>query len=327
MVEIIKSNLTEQEAFYWEEKIIQILVFDYGYSIDIPNNRSKEKDMHLVNCTWGGEGTSGMNTWENMTEQEKEERSKKQSEKISGENNYFYGKKRPEHSEKMSGENNYWYGKHFSDEHKRKISEARKDKYYGENHPNYGRNFSEEVKRKMSEARKNWWDNLTEEEYEKWLKNKPNHKGGNNPCARKVICLNTGEIFECIRYASEKYNTSDSSIRNCCNGKYKTAGNMSWMYYDEYLVASEEEILKRIKKGKEKRPKRKRDKRNEISIICLNDKRIFLSIIDASKYYDIPRPSISRVLKGKIKNCGKKIGKKLVFKYLIWNHNKKFKIK
>ena len=37
---------------------IQTLVFDYGYSIEIEGNRSKEKGCHLVNQTWGGEGTS-----------------------------------------------------------------------------------------------------------------------------------------------------------------------------------------------------------------------------------------------------------------------------
>lgn len=37
-VEIIKYNLTEEEAFYWEEEIIRILVFEYGYSIEIINN-------------------------------------------------------------------------------------------------------------------------------------------------------------------------------------------------------------------------------------------------------------------------------------------------
>ena len=45
-------------------------------------------------------------------------------EKMSGENNYFYGKD-------MSGENNSMYGKHHTEETKRKISEAKKGKYNG----------------------------------------------------------------------------------------------------------------------------------------------------------------------------------------------------
>ena len=67
---IIKDNLTEDEAHDIECWLINKLVFEYGYSINIPNNRSDEKGMHLVNCTWGGEGTSGCNPFENKTEEE-----------------------------------------------------------------------------------------------------------------------------------------------------------------------------------------------------------------------------------------------------------------
>jgi len=42
-----------------------------------------------------------------------EEHKKKISERMSGENHPFYGKKRPEHSKKISGKNNYLYGKGY----------------------------------------------------------------------------------------------------------------------------------------------------------------------------------------------------------------------
>ena len=51
-VEFVKTKLTEAQALYWEEKIINKLVFEYGYSIDISNNKSKEFGSHLVNATW-----------------------------------------------------------------------------------------------------------------------------------------------------------------------------------------------------------------------------------------------------------------------------------
>lgn len=79
--EIVKDNLTESEAFYWEEEIIRILVFEYGYSIDIPNNRSSEKGRHLVNQTWGGEGCSGHNPYENKTDEELENWNNKKQQK------------------------------------------------------------------------------------------------------------------------------------------------------------------------------------------------------------------------------------------------------
>lgn len=57
-VVILIDGLTEDEAFKYEVEAIQTLVFDYGYSIEIEGNRSKEKECHLVNQTWGGEGVS-----------------------------------------------------------------------------------------------------------------------------------------------------------------------------------------------------------------------------------------------------------------------------
>ena len=66
---------------------------------------------------------------------------------------------------------------------------------------------------------------------------------------------------------------------------------------------------------------------NAKPIICLNDKKIFNTVLDASIYYDISLHSISKVLTGINNNCGKKIGKKLKFKYIVWNHNKKYRIK
>ncbi len=86
-VELIKTDLTEDEAFYWEEKIIETLVFEYGYSINIKNNRSSKKDMHLVNSTWGGEGTSGYN----HTTDAKNKMKKAKEGKYSGKNHPQWG--------------------------------------------------------------------------------------------------------------------------------------------------------------------------------------------------------------------------------------------
>lgn len=131
--EIIKDNLTELEAFYWEELIINELVFEYGFSIDIPNNRSIEKGCHLVNCTWGGEGTSGMNPYE-MVCGEKREEWKRKIGKASKE--IWKDKElRKRVSESRKGENHPMYGKCHTDASKKKMSEAKKDKYIGSGNP------------------------------------------------------------------------------------------------------------------------------------------------------------------------------------------------
>ena len=50
----------------------------------------------------------------------------------------------------MKGEKSHMYGKTFSEEHKGKLSEAKK----GENHHMYGKTHSKEAKRKISAAMK-----------------------------------------------------------------------------------------------------------------------------------------------------------------------------
>ena len=62
---------------------------------------------------------------------------------------------------------------------------------------------------------------------------------------KKVICLNTGEVFNSITDASAKFNLKNrSSIVNCLSGKKKSAGKLSngesaiWEYYDKYLQES-----------------------------------------------------------------------------------------
>lgn len=129
VVEILYDNLTNDEALELEQKVIEDLVFNEGYSISIKGNNCKNHRNHLVNQTWGGEGASG--------------RIVKQStkDKISKAN-----------KGKFVGENNPNYGKHLSDESKRKISEANKINSLGENNGMFGKSHKEDTKNKIGEA-------------------------------------------------------------------------------------------------------------------------------------------------------------------------------
>lgn len=67
------------------------------------------------------------------------------------------------------------------------------------------------------------------------------HLGSHNPRAKKVICLTTGEVFETMREAGEKYNISGkgSKISLACTGKRKHVGKLQdgtplkWAYYED----------------------------------------------------------------------------------------------
>lgn len=84
----------------------------------------------------------------------------------------------------------------------------------GKDNPMYGKHRSSETRRKISE--KKIGKNL----------------GGNNSNSRKVICVETGEIFNSIVEAREKYSNA-THISDCCNGKIKTSGKLHWRYYNE----------------------------------------------------------------------------------------------
>ncbi len=118
----------------------------------------------------------------------------------------------------FSGEGNPFYGKHHSDETKKKISDSLKGKYQGEKHPFYGKHHSKESLQKISNNRKS--------------------KGG-----KKIICLNTGEVFPTMMDAARWCGLSNSSsIGQICNhtGQRKTAGKhpitkekLKWEFYNE----------------------------------------------------------------------------------------------
>lgn len=113
-VEIIKDNLTEEEALDLEQDLIESLVFEEGYTIEFDSFQDKNEGFnHLVNCTYGGEGISGY--------KHTEETIKKCVHY--GKNNGMYGKK---------GELSPHYGKKYSEDHKEKIklSNPKRKKVY-----------------------------------------------------------------------------------------------------------------------------------------------------------------------------------------------------
>ena len=81
----------------------------------------------------------------------------------------------------------------------------------GEKNGMYGKHHTEEAKKKISKRM----------------------KGGNNPAARKVICLETGKIYNCIKEAAEDTNTCRTGIIKCCKKERKTSGKKHWEYYDD----------------------------------------------------------------------------------------------
>ena len=49
---------------------------------------------------------------------------------------------------------------------------------------------------------------------------------------RKILCIDTSEVFDNAKEASEKTGANPSSIIRCCNGNCKKAGKLKWRYYE-----------------------------------------------------------------------------------------------
>ena len=118
----------------------------------------------------------------------------------------YFGYHPSEETKKKLSENNakYWKGKHLSDETKKKQSEAKK----GEKHPNYGKQLSDETKKKMSDAKKG------------------KLVGSKNGKSKKVICITTMMVFDCISQGALFYNIAGTNITKCCKNKMNFCGKL-----------------------------------------------------------------------------------------------------
>ena len=109
----------------------------------------------------------------------------------------------------------------------------------------------------------------------------------------KVICLNTLEVFDMIKTASEKYGAK--GISDCCRHIGKSSGThpvtgekLKWLYYDEYETLTNEqinEILEDIDYD---------DKR----VVCVNTGEVFENATIAAEWCGVGRSGICAVTLG-----------------------------
>lgn len=124
--------------------------------------------------------------------------------------------------------------------------------------------------------------------------------------SKKVICLNDKHIFYSICEASKNYNVSDSTINLFCNGKIicndEILNNtyLQWQFYEDYLINPKKllsiEEIDMIKNSNVYTRK----------VVCLNNKQIFKSLKEATKWANLKNGSgIIGYINGKQKSAGK----------------------
>lgn|GEM_PF-1577120 len=130
---------------------------------------------------------------------------------------------------------------------------------------------------------------------------------------KKVICLTTSQIFNSINQVLKLkiYNCTQVGIHQCCIHKYNTCGELEdgtllqWMYYEEYLTSSKEEINNILTHTKK--------------YICITTGEIFNTKKDAGEYYNMKSyVTISECCSNKKDYCGRHPKNKEKLKWMYY---------
>ena len=223
--EIIESNMNETDAYNLEKELI------HKYNSTDRN--------HGYNKSTGGKTNSGYHFPEdakrklreaNLGKHHTEETKRKISKSTRGDRHPMFGKHHTEESKRKMSESHIGIrisedtkekirvsgiGKHHTEETKRKLSEARR----GEGNPMYGKHPSEETRRKLSDARKG-----RKHEHHNIKRNRI------GTYRKKVMCVETGKIYESVTKASTDTGWSISYISSVCNGDRDATGGYHWVY-------------------------------------------------------------------------------------------------
>ena len=136
---------------------------------------------------------------------------------------------------------------------------------------------------------------------------------------RKVVCLNNKTVYSSCKEASEIFNINCSSISSCCSEKNLSGGKkdnipLVWMYFEEYLKLSNDEIKNKINSALN--AKKLNNNYNSKKVICTTTGKIFDSITEGSNYYNCLRSHVYDCCNHKRKHCGKlKDGTRLTWMY------------
>lgn len=126
------------------------------------------------------------------------------------------------------------------------------------------------------------------------------------PDAKKVICINTQQIYENTMEASKAASTSIGSMRACCQGRSFSSGadsntgeRLYWAYYEEGKDYSDKTIYKKM----------------PTSIICIDTGEVFGHACNITAKYGYDASAI-------LKCCCGKSNTSYGFRWEYYNENK-----
>ena len=242
---------------------------------DLTKEEAEQKEIELIaqyqsnNRIFGYNIANGGNCSGTMAQESKDKISK-----ANMGNQYSLGHKHTEESRRKISEalkgNTHTKGLKMSEHVKRILSESHKTEEFRRklSEANIGKKHSEETKRKLSES----------------------HKGFG---AKKVVCIETGIIYDSIKDASEQLNLKGYHIGSCCTGDRQTCGGFHWCYEKDYNEEKVKELLA---------PK---INKHCISVLCVEINKRYDSIQDAASDIGISKTGITEFLKGRQSYAGK----------------------
>lgn len=227
VVEFLYENLSEYDAFLLEEKTIEDLVFNEGYSINIQGfNKS---DKHLVNMTWGGEGSSGR-TYK-PTQETIEKIRKANKGKTPGNKGKKVSESTREKLRQNSLGNKNRLGIPCSEEAKEKLRKS---------HLGKSPNMTKEEKLQRAEKikqtrllRNNYGcSKETRDKISNTLQGKL--VGSKNGMSKAIICLNDMTIFESCRQACLYYNINPANLSRALKHRNGKIGTLQFMFLNDF---------------------------------------------------------------------------------------------
>lgn len=153
--------------------------------------------------------------------------------------------------------------------------------------------FSKEMREHLSKIQKQRY--IDNPQLRQILSNnrKGKYKGTENCQSKPVICLETNQLYACLREAQENTGINHTCISACCRKKALQAGGFHWVYLQEYNKLTPQEIQNILNDCQRHSTKQ---------VVCLETKEIFTSVTEAAKIFETTPSSITQVCKGFLKS-------------------------
>lgn len=117
---------------------------------------------------------------------------------------------------------------------------------------------------------------------------------------KKVLCVDTGEVFESAKEASAVFGCTSTNIVNVCLGRQHNAKGKRFQYIESRMP----EVVEVISHTTGTNQKGKRNNGNTEPVFCISDGSIYTSCTDAAEQNNVTQGNMSEVCRG-LKKCAK----------------------